>query len=386
MSPTANAQSNVTPSRRRALRRLLAGVWLVALVVAVLAARVFVRRHSDRPSVVSTGSSGDDLPSARGELYAFDPVVGVRPRRSLEIRFVIHPLHVAPTGGGRDKVTRRTDNLSLVRRDDVVELAPGPRVLLVGDSHLMGVVSNADNASDLLEGRLHADGLGGAAVYNGSCGFYSIYQDVLRMRTLRDALRPDLFLLVVFLGNDFIELEDLSVPHLDDALAERPADPHPPAETTSARIAWLGLPEEQLFWQGLNQACYLHLHPERFEPIAAKARRSLELLRDLARDSSADVLVTLLPSFDLVFPERVAALNERARQVQATDANGRLRARLLADAKALGLATVDPLDAFRADGREDLFATDYHIFLRGHVLLAAQIAPALEAALATRRR
>lgn len=386
MSPTPPAASPLTSTRRRAMRRLLAVYWIVALVVAAASVRALLRRHSDRPSVVSTGSSGDDLPSARGELYAIDPIVGVRPRRSLEIRFVIHPLHVAPTGGGRDKVTRRTDNLSLVRRDDVVELASGPRVLLVGDSHMMGVVSNEDNAADLLESRLHSDGFGGAAVYNGSCGFYSLYQDVLRMRTLRDALRPDLFLLVVFLGNDLIELEDLSVPHLDDALAERPADPHPPAETTSARIAWLGLPEEQLFWQGLNQACYLHLHPERFEPICAKARRSLELLRDLARESSADVLVALLPGYDLVFPERVAAISERTREVEATGANGRLRQRLLADAKELGLPTVDPLDAFRADGREDLFATDYHIFLRGHALLAAQIAPALEAALRARTR
>ena len=42
-------------------------------------------------------------------------------------------------------------NLGLVRTDDVTTLAAGPRALLVGDSHLMGVVSNADNASDLLE-------------------------------------------------------------------------------------------------------------------------------------------------------------------------------------------------------------------------------------------
>lgn len=385
MSSTPN-ESDLTPSRRRVMRRLLAGVWLVALVVAVLAVRAMLKRRADAPSVIATGPAGDDVASPRGAIFAFDPVVGFRPRRGVEQRFTVHPLHGAPSGGGRDKIRRRSDNLSLIRAEDVVELAPGPRVLLVGDSHLMGVVSNADNASDLLEARLHADGFGGAAVYNGSCGFYNLFQDVLRMRSLRDALRPDLYLLVVYLGNDWVELEDVSIPYLDDALAERPPDPHPPAETTSARISWLGLPEEHLFWQGLNQACYLHLHPERFEPLAAKGRRSLELLRDLARDSGAGVLVTLLPSYDLVFPERVAALNPRAHEVQATDANGRLRARLLADAKELGLAAVDPLDAFRADGREDLFATDYHIFLRGHALLAAQIAPALEALLATRRR
>jgi hypothetical protein len=251
---------------------------------------------------------------------------------------------------------------------------------------MMGVVSNADNASDLLEARLRAHGHPDAAVYNAACGFYSLYQEVLRLRVTAPRLAPAVLVDVVFLGNDFVELEDHSAPHLDDALAERPADAAPPPETTSERMQWLALPEEALFWQGMNQAAYFQLRPERFEPVCAKARHCLELLRDLARARDAEALVVLLPSYDLVFADRVAALNERARQVVATGANAKLRERLLIDARALGLATVDPLDAFRADGNEDLYAHDYHIFVRGHALLAEQIAPALEAAVAARAR
>jgi hypothetical protein len=366
-------------ARRSRFRRILAFVVLVLLVVVGLVVRAIVRAIESRPATIIVGPADPDAPSPRGDAYAADPVLGVRPRRNVEQRYEIHPLHSPPTEGGKDRIVRRTDNLGLVRSEDVTTLAAGPRTLLVGDSHLMGVVSNADNAGDLLEKRLRAGGRTDAAVYNASCGFYSLYQEVLRLRSLAETLKPDLFVVVCFLGNDFVELEDAGSPHLDDALVERPADPSPPPETTSERMRWLALPEEMLFWQGMNQAAYFHLHPERFEPVCAKAKKSLELLRDLARAHQARALVVLLPGYDLVFPDRVAALGDAAKQAIATDANGRLRARVLELVAELGLATVDPLAAFRADGREDLYASDYHVFLRGHALLAERMEPAVVA-------
>jgi len=385
MSPSpAPTESTAAPpppheARRRWFRRILAGFVLLAGVVVVQVGRAIVGALESRLATVVTGPADPDAPSPRGDAYASDPVLGVRPRRNLEQRFVIHPLHSPPSGGERDRVVRRTDNLGLVRSEDVTTLATGPRALLVGDSHLMGVVSNADNAADLLERRLRAEGRVGAAVYNASCGFYSLYQEVLRLRSLAETLKPDLFIVVCFLGNDFVELEDAGSPHLDDALVERPADPSPPPETTSERMRWLALPEEMLFWQGMNQAAYFHLHPERFEPVCAKAKRCLELLRDLANGRGARAQLVLLPGYDLVFSQRVAALGDAARQAVATDANGRLRTFVQQAAAELGIATVDVLDAFQADGREDLYATDYHVFLRGHALLAERMAPAVAA-------
>jgi len=364
-------------ARRRWFRWILAGFVLLAGVAVVQIGRAIVRALESRPVTLVVGPADPDAPSPHGEAYAADPVLGVRPRRNVEQRYEVHPLHSPPTEGGKDHIVRRSNNLGLVRADDVTTLATGPRALLVGDSHLMGVVSNADNASDLLEKRLRAGGRAGAAVYNGSCGFYSLYQEVLRLRSLAETLKPDLFVVVCFLGNDFVELEDAGSPHLDDALVERPADPSPPPETTSERTRWLALPEEMLFWQGMNQAAYFHLHPERFEPVCAKAKRSLELLRELAKGRGARALLVLLPSYDLVFPGRVEALGDAARQAVATGANGRLRDFVTKAADELGIPLVDMLRAFRADGREDLYATDYHVFLRGHALLAEWMAPAV---------
>jgi hypothetical protein len=329
-------------SRRRWFRRILAGFVLLAGVAVFQIGRAVVRALESRPVTLVVGPADPDDPSPHGDAYAADPVLGVRTRRNVEQRYEVHPLHAPPTEGGKDRIVRRSDNLGLVRADDVTTLATGPRALLVGDSHLMGVVSNADNASDLLEKRLRAGGRAGAAVYNGSCGFYSLYQEVLRLRSLAEMLKPDLFVVVCFLGNDFVELEDAGSPHLDDALVERPADPSPPPETTSERMRWLALPEEMLFWRGMNQAAYFHLHPEPSEPVCAgealpriAATRARRAARGAARPAAR-----LRPH-----PQRVAALGAqragRSRPTRAPAAH--LRQQSTAE---LGIATVGVLDAF----------------------------------------
>ena len=262
------------------------------------------------------------------------------------------------------------------------ELPGPPRLLLVGDSHLMGVVDNADNAADVLERSLRARaGLERAAVLNASCGYYSLYQDVLRARTLLDELAPRLLVIAVFLGNDFLELEDVGRPHLDDDGRERPTDAAPPPETTSARRRHLGLAgDDLLFWQGLNQACYFELRPERFEPVLAKAKRCIELCEDLARGRELQVVFALVPSYDLVFPDRAAEKNEQVAKVVRAGWNGRVRDRFRALLDERGITVVDLVEGFRRDGRDELYASDYHIGVEGHRQLAeALFEPAVAA-------
>jgi hypothetical protein len=103
-----------------------------------------------------TGDPTSDVASPLSPLMAIDPVVGHRPFRGVEQKLKTTALHDPAPLDRKRGWTRRANNLSLVRRDDVTRLASGPRVLLVGDSHLMGVVRNEDNCSDLLEQRLRA--------------------------------------------------------------------------------------------------------------------------------------------------------------------------------------------------------------------------------------
>jgi hypothetical protein len=109
-------------------------------------------------------------------------------------------------------------------------------------------------------------------------------------------------------------------------------------------------------------------------------RRSLELLSELAANHDAALIVAVLPSFDLIFPGRVAAVNEPARALMARNVNVNLHAALVATLYELGIPTVDLRERFRTDASEDLFADDYHIYVGGHGLVAdALVAPLLGA-------
>jgi hypothetical protein len=220
-------------------------------------------------------------------------------------------------------------------------------------------------------------------VYNASCDNYSLYQYVLRARTLIDRLRPDTLLAVIFVGNDLLELEDLGRPHVDDNGVERRAVSDPLPETATRRLVALRLTLQQqgLFWQGLNQASYFRDYPQRMRPMLSRMRRSLELLSELAANYDAALVVAVLPSFDLIFPERVAAVNDQARALMARSVNVNLHAALVATLYELGISTVDLRERFRTEATEDFYADDHHIYVGGHRLLAdALVAPLLGAA------
>jgi hypothetical protein len=364
-----------SPVRRRAFFALLLVPWLIAFAVAVVFVRVWREEGTPLPLIDATSTER----SWNGEQFAvLDPVVGWRPRRDFVDRY-----RMAPLGGRRVPHVRVQNNLGLIRSEDVTELPKGRRVLLLGDSHLMGVVSNSENASDVLE-RLARERSGDSelSVYNASCHNYSLYQYVLRARTLIDRLRPDTLLAVIFAGNDLLELEDLGRPHIDDSGVERRAVADPLPETATRRLIALRLSLQQqgIFWQGLNQASYFRDYPERMRPMLSRMRRSLELLSELAANHDAALIVAVLPSFDLIFPERVAAVNEPARALMARNVNVNLHAALVATLYELGIPTVDLRERFRTDASEDLFADDYHIYVGGHGLVAdALVAPLLGA-------
>lgn len=359
-------------------RRLL---WLYLLLCAGilgwLGTRIWWR--IGRPRLEVTAAPDGEVPLPKDPQITFDPVVGHRPIRSSEFRF-----SMAPLGGRPRSILRRHNDLGLIDADDAADPDAKVRVLLVGDSHLMGVVDNPENAAEILERGLSDAGLDEPRVFNASCGYYSPYQYVLRARTLMERLRPQVVVLVVYLGNDFLELEDRGRPHLDDAGIEHPAAEPAPPDQDPERRQRLGLTAEleQLFWQGLNQARYFADHPERVGAVLARLERSLDLLREMCDAAGARPLVALLPSYDLVFPEKRTSWGTAASALAESNPNRSLYegARQLLERRSL--PWVDLLPSFATDHREELYATDFHIFVAGHALVAEELGPALQRELA----
>jgi hypothetical protein len=350
---------------------------LLALVAAALAAGVAfaihraVRGSGGARQVVDDPAADDAAPWQGNPEFAADPVAGFRRRKASTVR---HPMTGLDLSDPQPEIVKRRDAHAFLRERELPRVLDRPTVLVVGDSHVDGVVSTPDNVTSLLEAASERT----AAPYyclNAGCGLYSLWQHVLRARDLLPAWRPRVVVVVVFLGNDLLDLDNPKFPHLDDTLRELPGRFDIAGETTSARLRELALPYESAFWQGLNQALVLHREPARLAVWMRKAAHAITAMEHAAKAHDARVVWVLLPSVDLVFPDLVGGLSPLAREVTAGGAQRRARdafAALLAEHDA---RVVDAEPAFRADGTPGLYAYDYHVYRRGHRLLAELLAP-----------
>ncbi len=339
----------------------------IAAVTTLLAsgAAFWIWHTYRRPTtvVVTMTQSGDEETTWNGQdAYVIDPKAGLRVRRSSTHRLPM----VAVDSSDVQEVEKHRDANGFLRAHELPSPLDRPTVLAVGDSHLDGIVSTADNATSLLEAASPI-----ATPYyclNAGCGYYSLWQHVLRARDLLPKYHPRVVVLVVFLGNDFLDLDNPKFPHLDDTLTEQPGHELTQAETTSARERDLALvaPYSQLFWQGLNQALLLHREPARLDLWMRKARHAITAMEHAAAANEAKVIWALLPSFDLVFPERTQGLSKLADEVVRGGAQRRLRDALVAVLADMKAHVVDVETHFRADGNLALYAMDFHIYRRGH--------------------
>ena len=338
------------------------GAWLL---LRRPASPVVVQVHD--PAAAAETTWNDQQP------YVVDPVAGLRCRSSSTVS---HPMTALDLSDPRTAIRKHRDANGFLRDTLLPSPLQRPTVLVVGDSHVDGVVDTPQNVTSLLEA---ASTPTSTPYYclNAGCGYYSVWQHVLRARDLLPKWKPRVVVIVVFLGNDFLDLDNPKVPHLDDELHELPGVPTAPPETTSARLADLALrdPHTQAFWQGLNQALLLHREPARLEVWMRKAAHAVEVMEQAARQADARVVWVLLPSCDLVFPEFVRGLSPLAGEVVDGGAQRRVRdafAEVLAKAR---VRVVDAEPAFRRDGSVGLYAIDYHIYRRGHRLLAELLTP-----------
>ena len=322
-------------------------------------------------------SDGDDHPLFLNPAFVWDRDVFVRPQSDYSWEMPIRSID----GRRETRALMQHVEHGIVRHEPLGPQPGRPVVLLLGDSHIYGVVTPRQNLYYRLETRLRArPGLEHCTVVNAGCAYYSLYQYVLRARSLWETLKPDLVVAVVFVGNDPVELEDVRRPHLDDALVERPMSRTPPPETTSQRwtrfIEAVPAPHRELFSQGLNQAMFFLDQPDRYDPVLAKARRAIELLDELCRQNGSELLVGLLPSFEDFADYRLPFEPGPSMQpVLAQQVNRRLRLALGTIVESRDVAVVDFFGVLHGADTLDVYAGDYHIWTVGHTLMADELLP-----------
>ena len=144
---------------------------------------------------------------------------------------------VPAAGHPRGTFRFRTNNLGL-RRDTDTMATKSPdilRILVLGDSHTDGYVNNDESFCALLESSLTRRFPPGrrVEVLNAGIAGYSPAQEFLWYKMRGALLEPDLVVVVFYVGNDVVELEDPSKPNVDPATGR----PIPSREGDPSRIA-----------------------------------------------------------------------------------------------------------------------------------------------------
>lgn len=312
-----------------------------------------------------------DLPRI-GHDYVYDPVALLVMKPDLLMEW---PWPEGPGG----KITMRTNSLGL-REDEPTALEkPGLRILVAGDSHTAGVIDNALTFANRLEARLRAlPGRETLEVLNAGVGYTGpyCYRAMLEKHL---GLRPDVFVAVLYTGNDF--WDDLRI-----RLALEGRTPPWPDEAYRARLTRAFEHELASSSQGYNQAFRFKNFPAELEYALAAVTESFLGMRDRCAELGIAFLAVVLPTKMDVEPEDDGAALEFVRRELALDpeeaAVNRTLGRRFAEAmSAAGVRCLDPFESMRAAPHPLYWHEDYHLGDAGHALLAKLLFAELQARL-----
>lgn len=383
----------IPPHRRRWFIFIWASFWIATGAVAFsVLLPWFAQRRGERAPLASGSdrnrvraafaglSDGDPHPIHNPEQFVWDERCDVRPRSNVSLEFSIEPI------GGGEAQSYRVNHIDhgVIRPAPLSSIRSGPRILMLGDSHLYGVTDISSNASAILERKIRRRDDSNAVVINAACMYYSPYQYVLRARSLWNVFKPDVVVAVFFAGNDFVELDDRNRPFISDALIENTPDAAPPNESTSFRRLLFEqiAPEhyQDLFWQGMNQAIYLARKPAHREILLAKAVKAIELLQAECEPSHAPLIVVIIPSYGDYMDYDLPITGALADTIVRQKVNRSLRHQLVDALRKKSVRVVDMHPSFRASRLPNIYAGDFHIWDAGHQLLAvALIEPVIDA-------
>ena len=277
----------------------------------------------------------------------------------------------------------QTNALGMREVDEVADPRPRYRVIVTGDSHTDGVCSNEENFSSRLEASFERDPLGpdsGVEVLNCACFGYSLYQ-YLAVIEKYEHLRPDVFVVAVYGGNDFYSMMTL----------QRYFHRRPPPEVRSPAIYMRirGKEEKGVVAQEFQQAQYFLDNPDDVDvAIATACSITLEIERTCREQGVTPMFVYIPPPYrgqpELNRDDRdhflaLAGFDAAALQVSDEIADG-----WLGFVRERELALVDLREPFRRETRRLYYRADHHINVAAHAVISLEIEPMLRRMLLSR--
>ncbi|MCH2106897.1 MAG: SGNH/GDSL hydrolase family protein, partial [Planctomycetes bacterium] len=273
--------------------------------------------------------------------------------------------------------TIRTNSLSL-RRD--AEATPGKldlRVLVTGDSHLEGTCNNSENLCSVAEASLKAERPGETIeVLNAGRGGYQLWNYVgILERYLSLDLAPDVFVVMVFGGNDFSGTCQMS--HLFEGTHPKSLAPGY-REKRQQAIEY----NRPVMAQGYNSVLHFRDNPDEAEYTLNQIRRITAYMSTLCEENGVELLFLYLPApLDLDWEPPFPNAAEMRLFLDISDevrgVNGRIAADLLEDLSRASIPAVDLTPALSVDPAKHFWEKDLHLSVAGHRVTGELLADAI---------
>ena len=341
---------------------LLSGYWLLA-----------VSKYGVRSSISLSDDPERPYLSNEGNYYMLDSIAGHihRPDVTRSIKWAEHK---------NGKVSMKTNNLGF--RNDMntdAEKADGTiRVIVTGDSHVDGVINNDESLAFQLGRLLNGDDRGGARyeVLNGGVGYYT-FQNYKGLLDRFLYLKPDIFIVVTYMGNDFMDAlrfaertKELSIPSRSKAYFAR---------LHSALD--LGFRARAPIMQAFNQIYFFSQYPDMQDRALGIAQREIEEMQGICRRNNIALVIALLPTKVDVEPQSDSALiknvsNNLHLSEKDLSINRLLAARLDKFLSERGIVYIDLFEPMKSESQNhgDLYWTqDYHLNDKGHAFVAGAL-------------
>lgn len=273
-----------------------------------------------------------------------------------------------PSGGWE----ARCNSLGL--RGEELLADPDARVVVTGDSHTEGVCAAEERLTSLLQAGLRSQTSTEVEVVNAAVGGFDFYNYLGMFEKLR-YLEPDVFVVVVYGGNDFVG--PLLVHHLFAGTRRSRSD-----AAYQLALAEATQVSEPAISQEFLQLFFLTRHPPERD-IALRAARDVTLAIERAcREAGTRLLVVYLPPLGDVQRERyepvcsamAQALDLSEEDLGLTD---RLAEEWMQAVSTAGVRVLDLRPTFRAATEDLYWHSEHHLSTEGHALVAAEVLLAL---------
>jgi hypothetical protein len=275
----------------------------------------------------------------------------------------------------------RTNSLSMREDEEPAAVKPDLRVLVTGDSHTDGACDNSESWANRLEALLRAARPGRSVeVLNAGTGSYSFY-NYLGVLQKYLVLRPDVFVVCVYGGNDWGEA--LAPWHLYQGTPR----------AVGEKDYWERIFAAQKVREGwgnnaINQSHNQYIHFQTFpEQVENALRAGLAVMQEIAGLCSKNgvrlVCLYLPPAVDVQYALNAEGFDEVGRALQldphALEVTNRLADRFGAALRERGVEFVDLRTRFAGQTERLYWNADLHINLRGNDEAARALLPLFDA-------